>query len=192
MTTIDSLRILVAHASDDTCKEIADSLDNRHEIVARCGTVVELKQHFLSLKPDLSVVGVMFPDGDGIEAMIELGSHRATPSVIVTARRSLELVQKAMRDHVMAYLIEPVRAEDIEAAIVVAVSRHRELQELGEQVEDLRDALEHRKIIERAKGILMASGDLSEGEAFAQIRRDAQDRRARMIDIAHELVDKQG
>lgn len=184
------LNIFVAHASDDILKSIVSAVDDRHNVIGTGGTVAELKSAVLSNRPDLLVIGITFPDGDGLDAAIELGKENPLPSVVATARRSLQLVEKAMRDHVMAYLIEPVRAEDLEAAIIVAWSRFKQLQELEASVDDLQMALEHRKFVERAKGLLMASESISESEAFSLLRRRAQDGRTKMIDVAHEVIAK--
>jgi len=182
------LRILIAHPNESTRSEIIEALNGSHDVIAQCDTVAELRVHYQNEDPDLVVVAVQFEDGDGIDAMIELGAEDPIPSVIVTANRSIEMVEKAMQDHVMAYLSEPVRTRDIEAAIVVACRRHEELDSLREEVDTLRDALENRKLIERAKGVIMADEGLSEDEAFARLRREAQDRRARMVDVANEMM----
>lgn len=187
----ESLRITIAHGSDEVRRAIADALDTRHRVLDDSGTLAGLRQSVLTDRPDLIVCGAVFPDGDGIEALIEIGRDNPMPAVIVTSARSLELVKKAMRDHVMAYLIEPVQRADLDAAIIVAWSRYQQLRELQEQVEDLREALDHRKLVERAKGVLMATHDISEAEAFARLRRGAQDSRRRMVDIAEEVLSEQ-
>ena len=188
MSCLSSLRILIAHPDNSTREEIIEALDDTHEVIATCDTLRELRRLYREVKPELVVVGVEFRDGDGIDTMIELGEEDPTPTVIVTANRSISMVEKAMQDHVMAYLIEPVRPQDIEAAIVVACRRHDELNSLREEVDSLREALENRKLIERAKGMLMASEGLTEDEAFARLRRDAQDNRTRMVDVAERLM----
>lgn len=185
---ISNLGIVVAHGSDDVRRDIIDAVGDRHRVIGEAGTIVELKAMVLGQRPDLLVTGIVFPDGDGIDTAIELGYRRPLPAVVATAARSLELVEKAMQDHVMAYLIEPVMAEDLAAAIIVAWSRFEQLQELESQVDDLKVALEHRKVIERAKGVLMATEEIGEGEAFGMLRRRAQDERRRMVDIAHDIL----
>lgn len=182
------LNIVVAHGNDGTLRDIEEAIGSDHEVIASCGTTAELAQSVARHRPGLIVTGAAFPDGDGIETVVRLGEQRPIPAVIVTARRSMDLVVRAMRDHVMAYLIEPVTREDLLASIIVAWSRFEQLRELEEQVGDLQRALEQRKVIERAKGILMASGGLTEQEAFGRLRRAAQDRRVRMTDVAEEIL----
>ena len=186
----EGLNVFVAHASDDVRRNIAAELNDRHHVVGSCGTAAELRRAILSDRPDLLITGVMFPDGDGLDVAIELSKIKPLPSVVVTVARSLELVEKAMRDHVMAYLIEPVVKEDLEASIIVAWSRYQQLQELESQVNSLETALEHRKIIERAKGVLMASDSCSEAEAFNTLRTRSQDERRPMVDIARDILER--
>lgn len=186
--TISGLNILIAHGSDDVRANLIDAVNDSHTITAACGTVAEMKRAAIERRPDLLITGIWFPDGDGIDTAIELGREHPLPCVISTAERSLELVEKAMEDHVMAYLIEPVSAEELHAAIIVAWSRFEQFRDLESQVDDLKTALEHRKTIERAKGLLMATRSMSESEAFSNLRRRAQDRRIRMVDIASEIL----
>lgn len=185
---LEGLQIGVAHGSDDTLAELVDAVSRRHSVAFQAGTVASLMQSAKSDRPQLLVAGVTFPDGDGIDTAIELGKTDPMPSVIVTARRSLELVEKAMRDHVMAYLIEPVDPLELEAAVTVAWSRFQQLTELAGEVDDLKAALESRKLVERAKGVLMAREEISEGEAFARLRGTAQDTRRRMVDVANDIL----
>src|SRR5690606_2821504 len=108
-----------------------------------------------------------------------------------TTKRSIALVEKAMLDHVMAYFIEPIKADDLKAAILLARGRFEQLNELASEVEDLKLALEHRKIIERAKGVLMAMHGLDETEAFIKLRTSAQNDRKKLVDAAQSILDTQ-
>lgn len=186
---IPGLKIVVAHAEEAVREQIVQALDGRHQLRAQVGSVAGLEEALQGDRPDLVVAGVTFPDGDGLNSIIALGIERPIPSVIVTAERSLSIVERAMLDHVMAYLIEPVKKEELEAAVVVAWTRYQQLQELTDQVRDLSEALEHRKIIERAKGKLMCEEGISEEEAFGRLRRQAQDTRTRMVDIAKDILE---
>ena len=186
--SVADLCITVAHGSDDVRKDLVEAINGRHRVIGVCGTVAELKQLVTEQRPDLLITGVRFPDGNGIDTAIELGNDHPIATVIATSARSLQLVEQAMADHVMAYLIEPVSQEELSAAIIVAWSRFQQLQELREEVADLKTALGHRKIIERAKGVLMASQNLTEAEAFSALRTRAQNERRRMIDVANDLL----
>lgn len=188
--SIKDLRIFIAHGSDDVRETLADFASKRHVVLGTAGTVVQMKQAVIEERPDLLITGVKYPDGDGIDAAIELGHVAPLPTVVATSARSLELVEKAMRDHVMAYLIEPILSEDLQAAIIVAWARYLELTHLEAQVDDMKTALEDRKIIERAKGILMASESIGEAEAFSRLRTRSQDNREKMVDVARRVLDE--
>lgn len=189
MMMAEGLGVTIAHADDGTRQALAAALDRRHRVLAECALVQQLHGAVAAQQPDLIVIGTGFADGNGIEAVIEIGEKlRPIPSVVVTAQRSLALVEKAMEDHVMAYLIEPVRAADLEPAILVAWSRFQQLRELESEVGELKQALEDRKVIERAKGAMMAAEGLSESEAYAKLRRMAQDQRTRIARVAADFL----
>ncbi|MCA9309958.1 MAG: ANTAR domain-containing protein [Phycisphaerales bacterium] len=184
------LRIIAAHGIPDHLASLAAAIAEHHEVIHRCGTVVTLMQGMLELEPDLVVTSISFPDGDGLDTIIGLQDEAPIPSVIVTPRRSLELVERAIRDHVMAYLLEPVTTTDLQAAITLAYARHEQFRDLTEQVGDLKQALAERKIIERAKGVLMATRGLSEGDAYRHLRSQAQDTRTKIIEAARTILDE--
>lgn len=184
----ETLRIVAAHGDAQTLDGVVRGLGPERRVVATCSTADELRSAVEQHRPDLLVCGVVFPDGDGLEVCIEMGQERPLPVVIVTSHRSMELVTRAMQDHVMAYLIEPVRPDDLRAAVIVAWSRYQQLRELEEEVGDLRKALEQRKLVERAKGVLMATEGLTEPEAYARIRAASQDARTPMVRIAESLL----
>ncbi len=187
----EQLRVTIAHGDYGTLRSVEESLPAWCSLVTACNTAAELRSAARTDRPDLIISGVVYPDGDGIDACIEIGLERPMPAVIVTARRSMELVTKAMEDHVMAYLIEPVTKEDLEAALIVAWSRFQQLEALEREVGDLREALAARKLIEQAKGVLMAREGLSESDAFARLRTEAQNDRRPMRDVARDIVEAQ-
>jgi response regulator NasT len=188
-SALEGLRVIVAHGNRESLKELTTVVEKRHSVMCECTTVGEVLGTASKRHPDMIVTGVDFPDGDGIDAVIQIGVDNPVPAVIVAERRSLELVEKAMRDHVMAYLIEPIDPVDLEAAIVVAQSRFEQFRELVDQVDSLKQALEDRKTIERAKGAIMAEKQLGEAEAFAILRSRAQNARVKMIEIARGVLE---
>ena len=184
----ETLRLIIAHGKPGVRDEIRKTVQSEHTIGAECVSVSELHDAVSSGWPDLIITGIEFPDGDGLDAVIRIGCERPLPTVVVTSKRSLNLVEKAMQDHVMAYLIEPVQADELNAAIVLAMGRFEQLQELSGEVDDLRQALDDRKHIERAKGILMGLKGLSESEAFVFLRTEAQNERVKLIEIARRIL----
>ena len=125
-------------------------------------------------QPDLAVMDVKMPELDGIEAARQMLEQRQIPIVMLTAFSEAALVGRAVDAGVFGYLVKPFRESDLLPAIEAAQARHAELQALRDEAGSLRDALEARKLIERAKGLLMEKDGLSEGEAFARLRGASQ------------------
>ncbi len=138
--------------------------------------------------PDLLIMDVKMPVKDGIEAAAEISSNCPTPIVLLTGSGDEETIKRAAEAGVMAYLMKPVRAEELCPAIELAISRFNEFKALRRENTDLKNALEARKSIEKAKGLLMEKEGLSEGEAFARIRKISMDKRKSMSDIAEVLI----
>jgi len=182
--------ILLAHADDETRATVrAALLALDHEIVAETDRADEIVRLAQGDEVRLLVSGVDFPDGDAIDAMVELGRREPIPAIIITDRSSLQTVERALADHVMAYLIEPVTADDLRPTILLVMRRFEEFRRLRDEVRDLSEALEARKLIERAKGLVMTRRGVTEDEAYHRLRRMATDRSVRMVDIARSLVD---
>ena len=142
---------------------VAEARDGREAVVLA-------SQH----RPDLAVMDVKMPELDGIEAARQMLEQRQIPIVMLTAFSEAALVGRAVDAGVFGYLVKPFRESDLLPAIEAARARHAELQALRDEAGSLRDALEARKLIERAKGLLMEKDGLSEGEAFARLRGASQ------------------
>jgi response regulator NasT len=125
-------------------------------------------------RPDLAVMDVKMPELDGIDAASQMLEQRQIPIVMLTAFSEAALVGRAVDAGVFGYLVKPFRESDLLPAIEAARARHAELLALRDEAGSLRDALEARKLIERAKGLLMEKDGLSEGEAFARLRGASQ------------------
>jgi response regulator NasT len=154
------LRELFERAGFDVCAEAKDGEE-----------AVELAR---SEQPDLAVLDVKMPKLDGIEAARRILEERPIPIVMLTAYGQDELVSRAVEAGVFGYLVKPFREQDLLPAIAAARARHDELQEVRAEAESLSDALAARKVIERAKGLLMAKEQLSEQDAFARLRKASQ------------------
>jgi two-component system, response regulator PdtaR len=154
------LRGLLARAGFDVCAEAKDG----EEAVALAR----------SEEPDLAVLDVKMPKLDGIEAARRILDERPIPIVMLTAYGQDELVSRAVEAGVFGYLVKPFREQDLLPAIAAARARHEELQAVRGEAESLADALAARKVIERAKGLLMTKERLSEAEAFARLRKASQ------------------
>src|SRR5687767_5530453 len=151
---------MLARAGFDVCAEAKDGLE-----------AVELAR---SEQPDVAVLDVKMPNLDGIEAARRILDERPIPIVMLTAYGQDELVSRAVEAGVFGYLVKPFREQDLRPAIRTARARHEELEALREEAESLSEALSARKVIERAKGLLMAKENLTEEEAFARLRKASQ------------------
>jgi two-component system, response regulator PdtaR len=139
-------------------------------------------------RPDLAVLDVKMPKLDGIEAARRILSERPIPIVMLTAYGQDELVSRAVEAGVFGYLVKPFRETDLLPAIRAARARHAELEALREEAESLAEALATRKVVERAKGLLMEREGMSEGEAFARLRRASQSSSRPMKVVAEALI----
>ena len=143
-------------------------------------------------EPDLAILDVKMPELDGIEAARRILGERPIPIVMLTAYGQEELVSRAVEAGVFGYLVKPFREQDLLPAIHAARARHEELQALRDEAESLAEALATRKVVERAKGILMDREKLSEQDAFALLRRASQTSGRPMKVVAEALVSKIG
>ncbi|MBT1192433.1 response regulator [Rhodococcus kroppenstedtii] len=143
-------------------------------------------------RPDLVIMDIKMPRRDGIDAASEIAAERVAPVVILTAFGQRELVERARDAGAMAYLIKPFSKTDLVPAVELATSRFAEITALEGEVADLKDRLDTRKLVDRAKGLLMTSQSLSEPEAFKWIQRAAMDRRTTMKAVAGIVVETLG
>ena len=137
-------------------------------------------------QPDLAILDVKMPVLDGISAAEKIIS--IAPVLMLTAFSQKDLVDRARDAGVMAYVVKPFTIGDLVPAIEIAISRHTQMKSLADEVADLHERLETRKIIDRAKGILMKALNLSEPEAFSWIQRAAMDRRLTMKEVANAVI----
>ena len=140
------------------------------------------------LRPDVVIMDIKMPDMDGIEAAKVLTEERISPVVLLSAYSQRDLVQRARDAGVVAYLVKPYREEELSPAIEVALARFNEFKDLQKQVFDLQEALETRKLVDRAKGILMDKQGLNEAEAFRKIQKMSMDNRKPMKDVAEAII----
>jgi len=140
------------------------------------------------LRPDLVIMDIKMPVLDGISAAEQITARRLAPVVILTAFSQRELVQRASSAGAMAYLVKPFTKADLVPAIEIAVSRFAEVTALEKEIGSLRDRLEMRKLLDRAKGLLQAQRGMTEPEAFRWIQKTAMDRRMTMRTLAQEIL----
>jgi AmiR/NasT family two-component response regulator len=144
------------------------------------------------LRPDLVIMDVKMPIRSGLDAAEEIARERIAPVVMLTAFGQREFVERAREAGAMAYLVKPFTKLDLVPAIEIAISRFAELSALEREVSSLADQLETRKLVDRAKTVLMQAHGLTEPDAFRWIQRTAMDRRTNMRTVAHLVIDTLG
>lgn len=140
------------------------------------------------LKPDVVLMDIKMPDLDGIDAAKILTEEQIAPVVLLTAYSQKELVDRAKEAGVVGYLVKPFRESDLMPAIEVALARFAEFQAMNQEVSDLQNALETRKLVDRAKGILMDTQKLDEQEAFRKIQKMSMNTRKPMKEVAEAII----
>jgi two-component system, response regulator PdtaR len=140
------------------------------------------------LKPELVIMDIRMPEMDGIEAARTLTQESVAPVLLLTAYSEPELVQRAMQAGVVGYLVKPFREAQLGPAIEVTLGRFREFQQLHKELGDMKEALEARKVIDRAKGMLMDRFGLSEADAFRRIQKRSMDTRKSMREVADAIL----
>ncbi len=183
------MRILVAEDETIIRLDLREILERAgYDVVAEARDGEEAVELALREKPDLAILDVKMPRLDGIDAARRILADRPIPIVILTAYGQDELVSRAVEAGVFGYLVKPFRETDLLPAIQAARARHAELQALREEAESLSEALATRKVVERAKGLLMAREGLNEDEAFARLRRASQVSGRPMRVVAEALI----
>ncbi len=186
-TNSQKIKILVAEDETIIRLDLVEMLtDAGYEVVAQAengAVAIEMAQKY---QPDLAILDVKMPEVDGITAAEQIIS--ISPVLMLTAFSQRELVERARDAGVMAYVVKPFSIGDLVPAIETAISRHRQMKSLEAEVADLYERLETRKIIDRAKGILMKAMNLSEPESFNWIQKTAMDRRISMKQVAQAII----
>lgn len=159
-----------------------------YQVVAEASSGEDALALCKELRPDVVIMDINMPGMDGLEAAREINEESPTAVVMLSARDDDEAVRKAYEAGAMGYLIKPVGAEALYAAMEVAIFRFRELEKLLKENAELKDSLEARKYVERAKGLLMEAYGLTEDEAFKRLRKLSMDGRKPMVDVAKVIT----
>jgi two-component system, response regulator PdtaR len=163
-----------------------------HEPVGPARDGAEAVELARTTSPDLYLFDVEMPNVDGLEAASQLSDEGLRrPVVIITGVGDDNLIERSIATGVSAYLTKPIETRDLQAAIGLAAARHAEFRQLEADVERVQQALEDRKVVERAKGLLMSALDLSEQDAFKRLQQTARERNLRLADVAARIVEQQ-
>ena len=159
-----------------------------HQVVAVAQTGSELVRQCRALHPDLVITDIKMPDLDGIDAAEAIYRDEPIPVILVSAYHRPQLFERARSDHILAYLVKPTKQADLEAAIAIAMRRFEQFQALRREAADQKQALDDRKIVERAKGVVMKRLHLEEPEAFRRMRKWAANENRRLVEVAHVIL----
>lgn len=185
------LRIAVADDEPDMRDFFRDMLTQLgHEVVAVAENGGQLVEYCRKYEPDLVITDIEMPEMGGLQAVRQITSERTIPVILVTAHEEGEYVEQALKEQqVLAYLIKPIKRADLQPAIALAMQRFREFEALHQQAANLQQALEDRKLIERAKGALMKRAELSEADAFRRLQLLSSQKNKKMAEIARMIVE---
>ncbi len=186
---VERTRIIIADDESLIRMDLREMLTNLgYLVVGEVGDGRSAVNLARELRPDIVIMDIKMPDMDGIEAARILTEERVAPVLLLSAYSQQELVQRAKEAGVAGYLVKPFRENDLTPAIEVALARFSEFRALEREAKDLAQALETRKLVERAKGILMDTEGLSESEAFRRIQKMSMDTRKPMKTVAEALI----
>ena len=184
-----SLRIVIADNESLIRLDIREMLEDAgHEVVGEAVNgrrAVELtRQH----RPDLVLMDIKMPEMDGITAAGKIYADKIAPVILLTAFSQPDIVDKAKDSGVLGYLVKPVQESQLFPAMEIALSRWQEMQGLEDELEKLKDSLETRKMVDRAKGIIMAAHKLGEQEAYRRMQQYAMQKRVPLKDVAQSII----
>lgn len=189
----EPFRVYIAHADATTGEAVRAMTTKIGHVVEMCVPDGETLIRVASSKPaDVMIVGRKLADMRGIDALLKIGEVRPRPSVILTGPDGVDSVQEAMKDHVMSYLVEPLTEHDLRPALYLAQRRFAYLESLKSQVDELQRKLEDRKVIERAKGVIMKAENLSEPQAHRRLQELSRKRRMKLRQTAEDVLRRGG
>ena len=188
-----SLRLVIADNESIIRLDLREMLEDAgHEIVGEAVNGRKAVELTRMHRPDLVIMDIKMPEMDGITAARKISEEKTAPVLLLTAFSQPEIVEQAKDSGVLGYLVKPVQESNLFPAIEIALSRWQEMQGLEAELDKLKDSLETRKIVARAKGIIMAAHKLGEQEAYRRIQRYAMTKRISIKDVAEAIVKAAG
>jgi response regulator NasT len=187
---MQSLRIVIADNESIIRMDLKELLEEAgHTVVGEAADGVKAIELARRHKPDLVIMDIKMPEMDGITASKIISNEKIAPVLLLTAFSQKEIVDKAKDSGVLAYLVKPVKEANLFPAIEIALSRFQEFSELERELEEVKNSLETRKILDRAKGILMDAHSLSESEAYRRIQQYSMAKRKSIREVAEAIVE---
>lgn len=186
---MQKLRILLADDEALIRLDLREMLTEAgHEIVGEAANGQEAVQLAQELHPDIVIMDVKMPVMDGLTAAQQITEAEIAPVLLLTAYSQQDIVARATEAGVIAYLVKPVREQQLFPAIEVAVSRFRAWQKLGRELDELKESLATRKLVDRAKGILMTAHKMTEQEAYRKMQQFSMAKRISLKKLAEEII----
>lgn len=186
---VERTRIIIADDESLIRMDLREMLTNLgYLVIGEAGDGRSAVNLARELRPDIVIMDIKMPDMDGIEAAQILTQERLAPVLLLSAYSQQELIQRASQAGVVGYLVKPFRENDLAPAIEIALARFSEFRVMEREVGNMQEALETRKSVERAKGILMDTQGLSETEAFRKIQKMSMNNRKPMRAVAEAII----
>ena len=186
---IEKIRVVIAEDEAIIRLDLRETLENAgYEVVADTGRGDEAAKLVSEHKPEVVILDIKMPGMDGIQVAREIAATEDTAVVILTAFSQRELIDEAVDAGALAYLVKPYQQSDLVPAIEIARRRHQEMRELTDQAKTLEDRLKARKVIEKAKGLLIDTASINEDEAFRFIQTRAMSERKTMLEVAEKII----
>lgn len=184
------LRVVIAEDEAIIRMDLRETLEEEgYEVIGETGRGDQAIELVRGLQPDLAILDIKMPGMDGLEAAKIINGEKICGVLMLTAFSQREVVEQARDAGALAFLVKPFQKSDLIPAIEVAMGRFRELRALTGEIDALGEQLESRKVIDRAKGVLMDQVGMSETDAFSFIQRTAMSERLRMRDVADRILD---
>lgn len=185
-----SLRILLAEDEYLVLMGIKSYVEKLgHQVIGIATDGLKAVELAMEKKPDLIIMDINMPNLDGIDAIKQINKNLFIPSIIVSGYHDEKLITRATEEGVLYYLLKPIDIEDLKIAINISLSKFEEFKKLQNELESTKNALEARKHIEKAKGILMERRNLKEAEAMKQLQKMSRDKNKKLVVIAKELIE---
>jgi AmiR/NasT family two-component response regulator len=186
---MERVRVIVADDESIIRMDLREMLTNLgYLVIGEVGDGRSMANLARELRPDVVIADIKMPDMDGIEAAKILTEEKIAPVILLTAYGQRELVERAKEAGVVGYLVKPFQESDLAPAIEIALARFAEFRTLEKELDDLKQALETRKLVDRAKGILMDTQGLKEAEAFRKIQKMSMNTRKPMKEVAEAII----
>ena len=186
---MESLRIVIADNESIIRMDLKEILEEAgHSVIGEAADGIKAVELVRKHRPDLVIMDIKMPEMDGITAAKIISGEKIAPVLLLTAFSQKEIVEKAKDSGVLAYLVKPVKEVNLFPAMEIAISRSQEFAELEQELENVKNSLETRKILDRAKGILMDAYNLTETEAYRRIQQYSMSKRKSIKEVAESIV----